>query len=108
MTAAGNGGKPIGSPKTGGRRKGTPNRATLALRDKLEALGCDPAIELAKMGMNDKNPGELRERCLNDLLPYVYPKRKPVDVSSEGPSVTNVITKCDPENSNGDQHNPGA
>ena len=32
MTITGNGGRPIGLPKTGGRKKGTPNRATLTLK----------------------------------------------------------------------------
>lgn len=109
MTTTGNGGRPVGLPKTGGRTKGTPNRATLALREKLEAIGCDPFIELAKMGMNDKNSGELRERCLNDLLPYLYPKRKPVDMSSDDPAVINVKTELDPGSTDGgDQSNPGA
>lgn len=42
----GSGGRAIGLPKTGGRQKGTPNRATAVLKDKLAALGCDPAEEL--------------------------------------------------------------
>ena len=50
------GGRPIGLPKTGGRQKGTPNRDTLALTEKLAAISCDPLMELAKIGMNHQNP----------------------------------------------------
>jgi hypothetical protein len=28
--------------KTGGRAKGTPNKTTLAVAERLEAIGCDP------------------------------------------------------------------
>jgi hypothetical protein len=101
--------RPIGLPKTGGRKKGTPNRATLTLIEKLDAMGCDPLLELAKIGMSDKNPMEIRVRCLSEIALYVYPRRKPVDVSPDQPVVINVNTKLDPGSSDGgDQHNPGA
>ena len=33
--------------KTGGRTKGTPNRRTAEVSEKLEALGCDPIEGMA-------------------------------------------------------------
>lgn len=109
MAITGNSGRPLGLAKTGGRKKGTPNRATLTLKEKLDAMGCDPLIELAKIAMNEKNPIEIRVRCLSEIAPYVYPKRKPIDMSSDQPSVTNVITKLEPGSSDGgDQHSPSA
>lgn len=39
--------------KTGGRQKGTPNRATLEVIEKLEELGCDPIIGMAHIAMGD-------------------------------------------------------
>lgn len=109
MAITGNGGRPIGLPKTGGRKKGTPNRATLTLKEKLETMGCDPLLELAKIAMNKKNPIEIRVLCLREIAPYVHPKRKPVDLSSDQPAVINVNTTLDPGSSDGgDQHNPGA
>jgi hypothetical protein len=95
MAITGNGGRPIGLPKTGGRKRGTPNRPTLTLKEKLETINCDPLLELAKIAMNDKNPIDIRVRCLSEIAPYVYPKRKPVDDSIEQPTVTNVITALD-------------
>ena len=79
---AGRGGRPPGSPKTGGRKKGTPNRATIALREKLAALGCDPAEELVKIAQGSKTPVETKVHIYSTLMPYVYP-RKLTDDSTE-------------------------
>src|SRR5450631_1732858 len=51
VAMTGNCGRPIGQPKTGGRKKGTPNRATLGLKETLDTIGCDPLLELAKIAM---------------------------------------------------------
>jgi hypothetical protein len=108
MTTTGNGGRPVGLPKTGGRKKGTPNRATLTLKEKLDAMGCDPLIELARMGLDEKNPLELRRRCFSDIAAYLHPKRKPVDMLSDEPTVINVNTDLDPGSPDGgDQLKPG-
>jgi len=71
MAITGNSGRPIGLPKTGGRKKGTPNRATLTLQERLEAVDCDPLLELARIAMNANNPIEIRVRCLSEIAPYV-------------------------------------
>ena len=95
MAIAGKGGRPIGLPKTGGRQKGTPNRATLMLKEKLDDLGCDPLVELAKIGMNPKIPIEIRVRCFIEIASYVYPKRKPVDAPNHERPVINLNTTLD-------------
>ena len=82
-TQGGSGGRPIGLPKTGGRKKGTPNRATLVLREKLAALGCDPAEELVKIAQDSKTPVGFRMHIYSSLMPYIYPKRTFVDDSVE-------------------------
>ena len=89
------GGRPIGLPKTGGRQKGTPNRDTLALTEKLDAISCDPLMELAKIGMDRQNRIDIRVRCFLELASYVYPKRKPVDISSDQSTEFNVNTNLD-------------
>jgi hypothetical protein len=96
MAITGNSGRPIGLPKTGGRKKGTPNRATRTLKEKLDTIDCDPVLELTKIAMDEKNSIEIRVRCLIEIAPYVHPKRKPVDLSSDQPTVINVNTKLDP------------
>src|SRR6266852_4546736 len=91
----GSGGRPAGLPKTGGRQKGTPNRATLTLKEKLDSMGYDPLLELAKIAMNDKASIENKIRCHSEIAPYVYPKRKPFDISIDQPTAVNVITNLD-------------
>lgn len=95
MAMTGNGGRPIGLPKTGGRKKGTPNRATLTLKEKLDGMGCDPLIELARIAMNERNAIEMRVQCLIAMAPYLYPKRKPSDASERERPVINMNTYLD-------------
>lgn len=80
----GTGGRPVGLPKTGGRKKGTPNRATVILREKLAALGCDPPEELAKIAQDPKTSIETKVHIYSNLMPYLYPKRKLTDASDAG------------------------
>lgn len=61
--------KPPGS----GRKKGTPNKATLALRERLAAHGCDFEEELAKAIMAKDYA---MVQVLQSLLPFIQPKFK--------------------------------
>jgi len=108
MALEGKGGRPPGYAKTGGRQRGTPNKATVDVAEKLAALGCDPLEVLSSLAMDRKNPPELRRKCANDLMPYMYSKRKPIDVASEQPTVVNVITNLDssPDSDGANQPTP--
>jgi hypothetical protein len=79
MSVAGKGGRPLGLPKTGGRKRGTPNKSTLAAAERLAALGCDPVDVLAQICMNKKSPLDARIRCAIELASYLYPKRRPIE-----------------------------
>ncbi len=68
--------------KTGGRVAGTPNKRTQDLQDRLEALGVDPVNGLAAIATDESAPLELRARVQMELMAYLYPKRKALDVSS--------------------------
>jgi hypothetical protein len=94
---SGRGGRPSGLPKTGGRQKGTPNRATSELKQKLAALGCDPLAELVKIARDVNIPVNARVFIYSTLLPYEYPKRKPMEDSNEESLVINVNTSLDNE-----------
>jgi hypothetical protein len=72
----------MGLPKTGGRVRGTPNRATDALARKLTKLGCDPIEGLAKLALDPATETSLKVRCFAELAQYIYPKRKAVDLVS--------------------------
>jgi len=69
--------------KTGGRTKGTPNRKTVEVVERLAALGCDPLEGMAALAMDASNPPELRGRMYAELAAYLYPKRKAVEHSAE-------------------------
>jgi len=73
MSVSGKGGRPPGLPKTGGRKKGTPNRATVAVAEKLAAIGCDPIQELARIAMDEREETGHRIRALIELCSYVVP-----------------------------------
>lgn len=67
--------------KTGGRRKGTPNRVSQDIRDKLASLGCDPIEGMARIAMDADNPVQLRGKMFAELAQYVIPKRKAIEVT---------------------------
>ena len=73
-----------GKPKTGGRKRGTPNRRTLEVQEQLVAVGCDPIEGIATIAMDEDNPPELRLRAYAELAPYLYPKRKAIQHTGEG------------------------
>ena len=72
--------RPKGQAKTGGRQRGTPNRKTHELAEKLEQLGCDPIEGLARTAMAPEPPPELKVRCYAELAQYVYAKRKAMEL----------------------------
>jgi hypothetical protein len=62
--------------KTGGRSRGTPNKRTVEVAERLAALGCDPIEGMAHLAMDVANPPELRGRMFAELAGYVAPTRK--------------------------------
>jgi hypothetical protein len=69
--------------KTGGRTAGTPNRRTQDLAARLEALGVDPVLGLAQIAQDATAPIELRARVQCELMAYLYPKRRALDVNGQ-------------------------
>ncbi len=85
--------------KTGGRKKGAPNKRTQSVMEKLDALGCDPVEGMAKIAMNEKRnlgieqdvPIELRAQMYKELAQYVAPKRKAAEKATE---IENQDPRC--------------
>jgi len=78
--------------KTGGRQKGTPNKATADVQARLDALGCDPIEGMARIAMDEKSPPELRGRMFAELAGYIAPKRKAIEIEADpGTFATYVI-----------------
>ncbi len=69
--------------KTGGRKKGVPNKRTQEVTEKLEELGCDPIAGMALIALDASNPPELRGRMFSELAQYVFPKRKAIEYSGD-------------------------
>lgn len=83
--------RPKGLSKTGGRIKGTPNKNTLDLQEKLLSSGVDVVIELTKL--LPELPPELRVNTLLELMQYLYPKRKALEHKiEEQPNKVNFVT----------------
>jgi hypothetical protein len=70
--------------KTGGRRRGTPNRRTAEVRELLENLDCDPIEGMVLLAQDTRNSAELRGRMFSELACYAHAKRKAIEVTGEG------------------------
>lgn len=62
--------------KTGGRRKGTPNKRQRALVALLQSMGICPAERLAALAIQAERDGDVRlaSWCYARLVPFVFPK----------------------------------
>jgi hypothetical protein len=69
--------------KTGGRKKGTPNRRTQEVVAVLERLGCDPIGGMASIAMDERNSPELRGKLFAELAQYIAPKRRATAIDEE-------------------------
>ena len=77
--------------KTGGRVAGTPNRKTADLLERLDQLGVDPLDGLAAIAKDETAPLELRVKIQLDLLGYIFPKRKALDLRSTENNSVNIL-----------------
>lgn len=69
--------------KTGGRQKGTPNRATKVVVERLqqEHPNYCPLSELARIATNEATPIELKVKCHQTIASYIVPKIAPIPVT---------------------------
>lgn len=91
-------GRKAGTPKTGGRKKGTPNKKTLIASDKLEELGVDPLEILATIasgkpleGTADLPTLDQRKQAAEKLMPYIYPTLKSIE--HKNPDGSGILDK---------------
>lgn len=70
-----------GTPKTGGRKAGTPNKIKASATELLNEIGFDPLRGMAVLAKDDSVPVAIRSRMLAELAQYVYPKRRSVELS---------------------------
>lgn len=72
--------RPAGLPKTGGRKKGTPNRRSELLSDNLNELGLDISERITEL--LPQLSTEKQMNALIQLLPYIFPKRKALELQT--------------------------
>jgi len=77
-------GREKGSPKTGGRQKGTPNKINTNVRELLDKLGCNRLEGLARIAEDEDNPIEIRTRAYSELAQYVAPKLRAMELTGAG------------------------
>lgn len=73
---------PKGHSKWGGRQKGTPNKRTSDLAERLELSGKDPFDTMIDL-LDHSDPG-VRLSAAKELAQYVRAKRKAVEMKLEG------------------------
>lgn len=69
--------------KTGGRKKGTPNKKTKEVIERLKELGCDPIEGMANIAQTalDSDDLALAGQMYKELAQYIAPKRKAIEVT---------------------------
>lgn len=70
--------------KTGGRTKGTPNRATVARQQEIAATGLTPLDYMLSIMRDESNPTDMRLDAANKAAPYVHPKLAAVEHTGKG------------------------
>ena len=68
--------------KTGGRKKGTPNKKTLEFEKKLNECGFDAIGEAVYLFRNTEDDS-IKANILSNFFKYLYPQRKAVEISGE-------------------------
>ena len=71
--------------RRGGRTKGTPNKRTLEVQERLQELGCDPIEGMVRIGTAAEQRGEyqLAGQMYKELAQYVAPKRRVTQHSAD-------------------------
>lgn len=67
--------------KTGGRKKGTPNKDKECIRDKIEGMGVYPLEMIAEIAKTYHDLGDYDRAIVaaKELAPYMYPKLKTIE-----------------------------
>lgn len=77
-------GRPKGLPKTGGRRKGSTNKATAAREAEVKASGLTPLQYMLQVLRDDKADASRRDDMAKAAAPYVHPKLANVQHTGRG------------------------
>ena len=83
--------------KTGGRKKGTPNKKSQEITDRLAEIDCDPIMGMARIAVEAESNGEfvLAGNMYKELAQYIAPKRKAVEVSGDPEFPLETVTRIE-------------
>lgn len=79
--------KPLGSEKTGGRKKGTPNKKTIGLENALANHNIDLVEQIAQV--LPQLALDKRADVLLNMMSYLFPKRKAIELTADPIAVLN-------------------
>jgi hypothetical protein len=79
--------------KTGGRARGTPNRATAAKAAEVAASGLTPLDFMLAVLRDEERAFDARMDAAKSAAPYVHPKRAPVDRDGNDAGLTVIVNK---------------
>lgn len=71
-----------------GRKKGTPNKATLERQKRIAESGQTPLDYMLSVMRDENNPRDIRLDAANKAAPYVHPKLANVDHTSSDKSMS--------------------
>jgi len=85
--------------KTGGRQKGTPNRATVARQQEVSASGLTPLDYMLSIMRDEQNPKDMRLDAAYKAAPFVHPKLASIEHSGPngGPIPVAAVELSDDE-----------
>jgi hypothetical protein len=85
--------RPLGSPKLGGRKKGTPNKATARKAAEIAASGLTPLEYLLSVMRDQSREENVRIEAAKAAAPYVHPKLANIEVAGKdgGPLQVQVV-----------------
>ena len=75
--------RPAGIPKTGGRKEGTPNKATAAREAEIKASGATPLDFMLGVMRDDSKTVEMRLEAAAKAAPYVHPRLSSVALGNK-------------------------
>ena len=78
--------KALGSAKTGGRKKGVPNKNKIELQDRIKAKYPDycPVEAMCEIATDILNEVNIRLTANKEVAQYIYPKLKSIEHKGEG------------------------
>jgi hypothetical protein len=87
--------RPRGHPKSGGRKKGTPNKATLVRQQELAASGELPLDSMLSVMRDETADVRRRDAMAVAAAPYVHPRLATIPHTAESEKPTPMVVSVE-------------